>query len=135
MDTNWNCRLLPIGMPTICWKTFPAKTRKMLSARNSLDDAFFLVFAIRNRVFLYKEGFFVILNQRFVSTILIFVNEGVSHDSCEPVLQFPVGNGCLKGRKINGLGLFIRLKVEDLRCSNNSFEFRRIHVRFIPLLE
>ena len=27
--------VVPIGMPTVCWKTFPAKTTKILSTRNS----------------------------------------------------------------------------------------------------
>ena len=31
--SHWNTDL--IGIPTICWKTFPAKTTKMLSTRNS----------------------------------------------------------------------------------------------------
>ena len=26
---------VPIGIPTICWKTLPTKTTKMLSTRNS----------------------------------------------------------------------------------------------------
>ena len=28
-------QFVPIGMPTVCWKTFPAKTTKILSTRNS----------------------------------------------------------------------------------------------------
>ena len=28
-------QFVPIGMPTVCWKTFPAKTMKILSTRNS----------------------------------------------------------------------------------------------------
>ena len=28
-------QFMPIGMPTICWKTFTPKTTKMLSTRNS----------------------------------------------------------------------------------------------------
>ena len=28
-------QFVPIGMPIICWKTFPPKTTKMLSTRNS----------------------------------------------------------------------------------------------------
>ena len=28
-------KLVPMGMPIICWETFPAKTTKMLSTRNS----------------------------------------------------------------------------------------------------
>ena len=28
-------QFVPKGMPIICWKTFPAKTTKMLSTRNS----------------------------------------------------------------------------------------------------
>ena len=32
---RWGAPFVPIGMPTICWKTFPPKTTKMLSTRNS----------------------------------------------------------------------------------------------------
>ena len=28
-------QFVPMGMPIICWKTFPAKTTKMVSTRNS----------------------------------------------------------------------------------------------------
>ena len=35
MSARKGARFVPIGMPTICWKTFPAKNTKMLSIRNS----------------------------------------------------------------------------------------------------
>ena len=35
MSTRSGAQFVPIGMPTVCWKTFPAKTTKILSTRNS----------------------------------------------------------------------------------------------------
>ena len=35
MSARRGAQFVPIGMSTICWKTFPPKTTKMLSARNS----------------------------------------------------------------------------------------------------
>ena len=35
MSTRKGAQFVPIGMPSICWKTFPSKTTKMLSTRNS----------------------------------------------------------------------------------------------------
>ena len=35
MSTRRGAQFVPIGMPTVCWKTFPAKTTKILSTRNS----------------------------------------------------------------------------------------------------
>ena len=35
MSARRGAQFVPIGMPTICWKTFPPKTTKMLSTRNS----------------------------------------------------------------------------------------------------
>ena len=35
MSARRGVQFVPIGMPTICWKTFPPKTTKMLSTRNS----------------------------------------------------------------------------------------------------
>ena len=35
MSARRGALFVPIGIPTICWKTFPAKTTKMLSTRNS----------------------------------------------------------------------------------------------------
>ena len=56
--------LCPIGMPTICWKTFPPKTTKMLSTRNSsmlmMSSSVYLFFRIW--VFLDKIGSFAAKN-------------------------------------------------------------------------
>ena len=35
MSTRTGALFVPIGMPNICWKTFPPKTTKMLSTRNT----------------------------------------------------------------------------------------------------
>ena len=35
MSARQREQFVPIGMPTVCWKTFPAKTTKILSTRNS----------------------------------------------------------------------------------------------------
>ena len=35
MSARRGAQFVPIGMPTFCWKTFPPKTTKMLSTRNS----------------------------------------------------------------------------------------------------
>ena len=38
-----------------------------------------------------------------ISSVPIFVNEGVPYNSCYPAFKFLVRNGCVKGRKIEGL--------------------------------
>ena len=35
MSARSGAQFVLIGMPTVCWKTFPAKTTKILSTRNS----------------------------------------------------------------------------------------------------
>ena len=35
MSVRRGAQFVPIGMPTVSWKTFPAKTTKILSTRNS----------------------------------------------------------------------------------------------------
>ena len=35
MSARRGAQFVPIGMPTICWKTFPPKTSKILSTRKS----------------------------------------------------------------------------------------------------
>ena len=35
MSARRGAQFVSMGMPIICWKTFPAKTTKMLSTRNS----------------------------------------------------------------------------------------------------
>ena len=57
-----------------------------------------------------------------------FENEGVSDNTGESVFQFLVRYGCIKSGKSKDLMLVTRLKVGDLRCSSNSFEFLRIHI-------
>ena len=77
---------------------------------------------------LHKICFFVPLYQVFVSTVTVFENEGVSDNTGESVFQFLVRYGCIKSGKSKDFMLVTRLKVGDLRCSNNSFEFLRIHI-------
>ena len=52
MSARSGAQFVPIGMPEDCWKTFPAKTTKILSARNSSilmmsSSEYILVFRIR----------------------------------------------------------------------------------------
>ena len=35
MSARRGAQFVPMGMPIICWKTFPVKTTKMLSSKNS----------------------------------------------------------------------------------------------------
>ena len=56
-------------------------------------------------------------------------NEGVSDNTGESVFQFLMRYGCIKSGKIKKkLMLVAWLKIGDLRSSNNSFEFLRIHI-------
>ena len=96
-------QFVPIGMPTACWKTFPAKTTKMLSTRNSsilmMSSSKYLLF------FLESECPFT----KYVSSchntkyLYHFENEGVSDNTGESVFQFLVRYGCIKIGKIKGL--------------------------------
>ena len=63
-----------MGMPTVCWKAFPANTTKILSTRNSehLDDVNCRVLVFRIKVLFHKICFFVPLYQIFVSTVTVF---------------------------------------------------------------
>ena len=49
MSARRGAQFVPIGMPTICLKTFPPKTTKMLSTRNSsmlmMSSSVYLFFA------------------------------------------------------------------------------------------
>ena len=49
MSARRGAQFVPMGMPIICWKVFPAKTMKMLSTRNSsilMMSLFFSVYVI-----------------------------------------------------------------------------------------
>ena len=74
-----------IEMPTVCWKTFPAKPMKTMSARNNnyLDNIIFRLHAHVSGVLLHNICFFVSQCQAFVSMVIVFENEGVSNNICE----------------------------------------------------
>ena len=98
------CRreFVAIGMPTVSWKTFPAKKEVVYQKFKHLDDVIFRVRVYRNSVLLHKM-FLRSLKQIFVSTVTISENEGVSDNTSEPVFQFLVRYGCIKSGKIKGL--------------------------------
>ena len=101
-------------------RLFRQKPRKYCQLE-TLDDVIFRVLTFRIRVFLHKICFFVPQYQIFVSTVTVFENEGVSDNTGESVFQFLVRYGCIKSGTIKStLMLVTRLKVGDLRCSNNS---------------
>ena len=105
-------QLAPMGMPIICWKTFLAKTTKMLSTRHSsilmMSSSAYLLFesecSFTKRVPRYK-------NQIFVSPISFFVKIGVSYNTCQSAFRFLVRNGCVKGRKIKGLDVCDKVEI------------------------
>ena len=60
MSARKGAQFVPIGMPTICWKTLSPKTSKVLSTRNSsnVNCVIFSVLAFQIRKFLDKIGSF-----------------------------------------------------------------------------
>ena len=50
MSARRRAQFVPIGMPSICWKTFPPKTTKMVSTRNSS------MLMMSSSVYLYLES-------------------------------------------------------------------------------
>ena len=89
-------RFVPIGMPTVFWKTFRQKPRKYCKLETQhIDDVIFRVLVFRFRAFLHKICFFVSLYQIFVSTVTVFENEGVSDNTGESVYQFLVRYCCI----------------------------------------
>ena len=77
MSDRREVQLVPNEILTICWKTVPVKTTKKVVDLKIyyVDDILYAVLAIRIE-FHNKIGFFATLNQ-IVSTIPIFMNEGV----------------------------------------------------------
>ena len=58
MSARRRAQFVPMGIPIICWRTFPAKTTKMLSTRNSsiLTISSSVYFLFESYVFPYKLG-------------------------------------------------------------------------------
>ena len=56
MSARRGAQSVPIGIPTICWKTFPAKKHEnvVYQKLKHLDDVIFKVLVFGVRVFLYK---------------------------------------------------------------------------------
>ena len=90
---------------TVCWKTFPAKTTKILSTRNSS----ILMMSSSEYLLLESECSFT----KYVSScpntkylylrLPFFENEGVSDNTGESVFQFLVRYCCVKSGKIKRL--------------------------------
>ena len=106
MSARSGAQFVPIGMPTVCWKTFPAKTTKILSTRNSS----ILMMSSSEYLFLESECSFTKYvsscpntKYLYLHTVTVFENKGVSDDTGESVFQFLVRYGCIKSRKIKRL--------------------------------
>ena len=63
ISTKNGAQFVPIRIPTVCWKTFPAKTTKILSNRNSI----ILMISSSEYLFLESGCFFI----NYVSKCLI----------------------------------------------------------------
>ena len=77
MSARRGAKFVPIGLPTVFWKTFLAKNKdNIVNVKlKHLDDIIFSVFVFRVRVLLYKICFFVPLYQIFVSAVTSFENK------------------------------------------------------------
>ena len=106
MSVRRGTPFFPIGIPTICWKTFPAKTKKMLYTRNSS----ILMMSSSEYFILESECSFTqyassSLNTRhlYLRLPFFFENEGVTKNTSDSAFQFLVRNSRIKGRKIERL--------------------------------
>ena len=78
MSARRGAKLAQIRMQTVCWKTFPEKTTKILSTQESENRS------------AYEICFIVPYYQIFVSTVIVFENGGVSDNISGSVFQFLV---------------------------------------------
>ena len=101
LSARRGAQFVPIGMPTVCWKTFPAKTTKTLSTRNS---SILLMLASEYLVFVapaqqsatyFTKYVSTCPNTKYLHTVTVFENEGVSDNTSESVSQFLVRYGCI----------------------------------------
>ena len=129
----------PIGMPTVCWKTVPAKTTKILSTIKSsilimwYPEYFFLqseysftkyVSSCPNTKYVYLRLPFLKMKDFRIILVSLFFN----FNFWWVMIVFSL-------EKSKDLMFVIWWKVGDLRCSKNSLEFLSINIWFIPLLE
>ena len=90
-------------MPTVCWKTIPAKTTKF----KHRDDVIFRVLVLESECSFTKY-----VSACPYTKYLYLENEGVSDNTGESVFQFLVKYGCIKSRKINLFFFFIFKKIK-----------------------
>ena len=123
MSGRRGTQLVSIGMPTTCWKIFPPKITKLLSTRNSsmlvMSSSVYLLF--ESECSLTKYGPLRPKTKNLYLQFPFFVHERVPNGS----LPFRF---LRRIEKSKDLMLVTRLEFGDLRCSNNSFEFLRIHI-------
>ena len=96
MSARRRAQFVPIGMPTVCWKTFPVKTTKILSTSNSS----ILMMSSSEYLFLESECSFTkyvssCLNTKYLYLRLPFLKmKAFLDNTCESVFQFLVRYGC-----------------------------------------
>ena len=104
MSSRRGAQFASIGMPTVCWKTFPAKTTKILSTRNSsilmVSSSEYLSLESECSITKYVSA---CPNTIYLYLRLPFFNDGVSNNASESVFQFLLRYGCIKGWKIKRL--------------------------------
>ena len=126
----WECRL-SVG------KTFPAKTTKMLSTRNSS----ILIMSSSVYLFFASECYFTKWGPSRPKTKYLYLRfpflwrKEFRIIVASLLLSFWCGMVVKRVEKSKDLMFVIRLKFGDLRWSNNSFVFLRIHIWLTPLLE
>ena len=104
MSARSGAQFVPIGMPTVCWKTFPAKTTKILSTRNSS----ILMMSSSEYLFLESECSFTKYisscpNTKYLYLRLPFLKMKAFRMILVSFFQFLVRYGCIKSGKIKRL--------------------------------
>ena len=75
MSARRGAQFVPIGMLNVCWKTFSAKTTKILLTKKlkQLDDVIVGVLVFRFKLLIYKICFYSLHNTKYLYLRLPFL--------------------------------------------------------------